>query len=145
MAANRKAARDELETLLAAALVGTGLPAQAVYGYRPADFDGKSPVVCVSHYETIRPSMTMEGNRATVTFQVDVFVLYTDGLSWGPDDAEDAADDVEAGIAGVVAAFTPTTTIDALSHTRASEREDLILGGIPYLWERVYLDAEIYA
>ena len=44
----RETARDALAALLETALVGSGLPAQAVYNYQIGDFQGQSPVVVVS-------------------------------------------------------------------------------------------------
>lgn len=44
---NRETVRDAFTTLLSTALVGSGLPVQAVYGYKIGDFQGQSPIVIV--------------------------------------------------------------------------------------------------
>ena len=50
---NRETVRDALGTLLSAALVGTGKPAQAFYGYMVGDFAGQSPVVVLTSSGTV--------------------------------------------------------------------------------------------
>lgn len=101
-AINRETVRDAFTALLSTALVGTGLPAQAVYGYQVGDFGSQSPVVVVSDAGSMRSVMTGLGSRAEFLFNIFVFVLYTDGSSWNEDDAEDALDAIEKIIADVL-------------------------------------------
>jgi len=144
MASNRETARDALTTLLQAALVGTGKPAQAVYNYRKADFGGQSPVVTVSSGGSRRQRMTALGGRATFFLQVDIFVLYSDLGTWTEADTEDRLDLIEAAIAGVVDANQSTTSWSALDYADRSTRFAVPLGGIEYAWESIQLSVEVY-
>ncbi len=146
MAANRETVRDEVATLLGAALVGSGLPAQEVVNYRKGDLEGKSPVVQVSSYASDRSRMTAKGGRTTVYLLVAMFVLYAleDG-SWTEAQAEDALDQIESLIAGVVQANQVTAYWGALDYDGRSERIDVAIGGQEYIVEALTLKAEVYA
>lgn len=97
---NRETVRDALTSLLTTALVGTGKPCQAVYGYQVADFQGLTPVVAVSSAGSAHPHMTHQGNRATLYFNIYIFVLYSDAnTGWTEADAEDRLDLIEKTIA----------------------------------------------
>lgn len=144
MAADRETVRDALATLLGTALVGSGLPAQAVYNYRKGDWAGASPVVEVSSRGSDRRRMTARGSQAKFFLQADVYVLYSDEASWGEDDAEDALDEIEHLIAGVVESNQVTAQWRALDYAAESERYDVSIGGVGYIWERVTLVAEVF-
>lgn len=145
MAADRETVRDALATLLETALVGTGLPAQAVFNHRAGDWAGASPVVEVLSRGSDRRRMTARGSHAKFFMQVDVYVLYSDDASWGEDDAEDALDEIEHLIAGVVESNQVTAQWGALDYAEESERFDVAIGGVAYIWERVTLVAEVYS
>ncbi len=145
MAADRETVRDALATLLETALVGTGLPAQAVYNYRCGDWQGASPVVEVVSKGSDRRRMTARGSRARFLMLVDVYVLYSDEGTWGEDDAEDALDEIEHLIAGVVENNQVTASWGALDYEDVSQRFDVTIGGHGYIWEQVTLGAEVYS
>lgn len=141
MASNRETARDALAALLTTALSSL---VEDVYNYRIGDFAGASPVVTVSSAGTVRRRATMQGSRATVYLQVDVFVLYSDEGSWGEDEAEDRIDAIESAIAGVVDANQQTDDWFALSHSERSQRVDVEIGGVEYIREMITLAAEVW-
>lgn len=74
-ARSREPVRDELTAKLASALVGTGKPVQAVYGYRVFDFAGQSPVVVVAPAGVTRVQTAMNTSKRQVNFDFDVFVF----------------------------------------------------------------------
>lgn len=140
----RETARDALTTLLQAALVGAGLPAQSVYGYQIGDFEGASPVVTVSSGPNRRELQRMGPCwTTTTTLHVHVFVLYSDGDTWGEDDAEDALDDIEALIADVVLANRSTANWDKLSYAEATQPGGVVIGGLEYRMEYIPLQCEL--
>ncbi len=140
MASNRGTVRKAFATLLTTAL---GSLAQAVYNYRIGDFGAQSPVVTVSSAGILRKRITMQGSRATMFLQVDVFVLYSDLGSWGEDEAEDRIDDIEAAIAGVVDANQPHANWYALSQPERSQRVDVEIGGVEYIREVLTVAVEV--
>ena len=144
MASNRKAAREALATLLTTALVGSGKPVQALYDYRPADFGGQSPVVTVSSAGTRRRRMTAMGSRATPLLRVDMFVVYSDQATWTEADTEDALDDLEAAVAGVLDDNQRTAAWQALDYADASQRMSAVIGGVEYAWESIQVAVEVY-
>ena len=142
---NRETVRDAMAALLNTALVGTGLPVQAVYAYRVGDLGGQSPVVVVSSAGSERPRMTAAGGRTTVLLQVDVFVLYSDEGTWGEDDAEDRLDLIEKTIAETLHDNQVTTNWQAVDYAARSERVDVEVGGLEYAREMILLRVEVYA
>lgn len=141
---NRETVRDAMAALLNTALVGAGLPAQAVYAYRVGDLGGQSPVVVVSSAGSERPRMTAAGGRTTVLLQVDSFVLYSDEGTWGEDDAEDRLDLIEKTIADTLQANQATTNWQAVDYAAQSERVDVEVGGLEYAREMILLRVEVY-
>ena len=141
MASNRETARDALATLLETALDSL---VEEGYNYRIGDFEGKSPVVVVSSAGSTRQRSTFQGSRMTAYFQVDVFVLYSDGSSWGEDEAEDRIDAIESAIAGVVDANQATDNWHALTFSERSQRIDVEVGGLEYVREMITLAAEVW-
>jgi len=143
---SRKDCRELLASLLATALVGTGLPAQTVTDYQLADLSGQSPVVCVSSGRVEHPRMTARGHRSTIELIVDVFVLYSDPTgSYTEAVAEDVLDTIETLIAGVVSANQETASWSAADYANPSEVSFLILGGDSYKTERITLQLEVYS
>ena len=145
MSVDRETVRDGLTTLLAAALVGTGLPCQAVYGYRIGDFGGRSPVVVVSSAGIEHERMTFQGSRAIVYLQVDTFVWYGDGSTWTEAQAEDALDDLEQRIYDVLDANQVTSNWKAIGYQGRSQRLDTAVGGQEYVRESFLVAARVYA
>lgn len=134
MASNRKTIRKAFADLLETALSSL---AQTVYDYRVGDFAGATPVVVVSSGGSLRTRATYQGSKAQMFLQVDVFVLYSDGGSWGEDDAEDAVDDIEAAIAGVIDANQATANWFSLTPGERSQRLDVTVGGVDYIRESI--------
>lgn len=161
--ANRADARKALATLLATALVGDGKPAQASYAYKPADFDGQSPVILVTSDGTKRYKDTLSTLTRRVTFylNIHVFVLFADptateieeggeptASAWTESDAEDRIDLLEKSIADVVADNIKTADWDMLSLGPADggERsliEPVIVGGKEYQREVIPVEVLI--
>lgn len=145
MASSRHTVRDAFAALLNAAMVGTGLPVQAVYAYRVGDFSGQSPVVAVSSAGSRRQRMTKLGSRATFYLLVSTFVMYSDGSTWGEDDAEDALDSIEALLADVIDDNQVTTNWQALDYYDRSDRVSVEIGGIEYIYESVEIAVEVFS
>ena len=142
---SRQAARTGMAQLLTTALVGTGLPVQAVYAYQVGDFQGQSPVVVVTSgpMERLRDTMG-DCYRSRFNLMVYVFVLYADpGTAWGEDDAEDALDAIEAAIAETLLNNTRTANWDRLSYSEATAVDAVVIGGVEYRRELITLTAEV--
>lgn len=76
---DRKIVRQALATLLQAALIGTGKPAQALYRYKPADFKGQSPVIVVTSASSERTKQAQVTRVASkVGMEIHTFVLYAE-------------------------------------------------------------------
>lgn len=133
-----------MTTILQAALVGTGLPVAAVYGYQVGDFAGQSPVVVVSSAGSQRVRMTRAGSRATFYLLISTFVLYSDNASWGEDDAEDAIDAIEALLADVIDDNQVTANWQALDYSDRSQRISVEIGGEEYIYEAVEISVEVF-
>lgn len=132
---NREWARDRLTSLLSTALSSASLT-QAVYGYQVGDFGGQSPVVVVTSGPIERVADSFGTCwRTQATLYVHVFVLYSDGGTWGEDDAEDAIDAIEAKIADVVADNAHTVSWSNLAFAEPSYVDGLEIGGVEYRHE----------
>lgn len=142
---SREAVRDAFTTLLQTALVGTGKPAQAVYGYQVGDFAGASPVVTVSSGPISRERRSLGACWTTVAqLLVHVFVLYSDEGSWGEDDAEDALDSIEAKIADVVQANMSNAGVwHKIRYAEPTFTDGVEIGGIEYRREVITLEFEV--
>lgn len=138
---NRKNIRAQFASLLSTAMVGTGLPVQAVYSYRVGDFGGKSPVVVISSAGAVRSSFTFQGAKPSYRIQVDTFVLYatTDG-TWTEEDAENALDDIEKLLADTIAANRANDYWIGIDYVDFSQRIDVTLGGLDYIRESFVLE-----
>ena len=138
----RKDVRTQFASLLSAALVGTGKPAQVVYSYRKGDLKGQSPVVVVSSLGSSRRSLTFQGLQPMYRLQVDVFVLYEDtAAGWTEADAENALDDIEKIVADVIAANQVVANYwEGITPVDWSERVDVSLGGVDYIREMILLE-----
>lgn len=144
--ASRKDIRAQLKTLLQTGLVGTGKPAQVVYGGQIADFQGQSPVVVIASAGTERRRMTFEGGRAVHHFKIFVFVLYKDAAAgWDEEDAEDKMDEIEDAIAGILDANAGKCSYwQALSYDRASECAGVPVAGEEYRVETIPVVVQAY-
>lgn len=147
MASNRETVRDAMATLLENALVGNGLPVQAVYNHQSGDFANQSPVIEVVSDGTQRFSLTSLGSRATFYLAITTFVLYSDGGNWNEDDALDALDDIESLIAGIFDGATArkSSSWSALTYAGPSQISSWIIGGLPYIGETIKVAVEVNA
>lgn len=133
---SRKDAREHLASQLEGVLVGTGLPAQAIYSYQVGDFQGQSPVVVVSSGGSLRERLSFQGMKPKYTFTIHVFVLYADEAgTWTEQDAEDALDDIEEIIAGWVASNQKSPYWEAVSFDAPSQTSSVMVGGKEYRTE----------
>lgn len=139
---NRKAVRAAIAALLTA-----GVPAaQQIYDHQADDFDGQSPVICITSASSLRERLTMSGSRATLVVDVHTFVLYRDvAAGWTPANAENALDDLEAQIGAVLLANTRHTAWKMLAYDDRSEARDLaLIGGTAYLHEVIPVAVHLF-
>ncbi len=143
---SRKTARTGLAGLLQAALVGTGKPAQAVYGYQVGDFSGQAPVVVVASGPMERLRDTMGAcYRSRFALLVYVFVPYADPASgWTEENAEDAIDAIEAAIADVILANTRYSGYwDKIEYAEPTQLDGVAIGGVEYRRELMQFTVEV--
>jgi len=147
MAPNRSDARIELASLLRTALVGDGLPCQAVYEYQPATFSGQSPVVTVSSAGAQHPAMTHQGNMATFSYYIHVFVLYSDADSgWTEQNCEDRLDLIEkTTIETCIANRVHQPYWNLLHQDEPSNAISVKIGGLEYRAEVITVVLEVYS
>ena len=146
MSTPREAARKQLATLLEAALVGSGKPAQAVYPYQVGDFKGATPVVAVTSGPMRRRLDSMgECWRKSFQLLVYVFVAYSDDAGWTEAMAEDAIDAIEDGIAAVILANPRTDAwVTIYYDDGATQLDGVVIGGEEYRRELITFDVEAY-
>ncbi len=143
MSTNRETIRDALTTLLTTALVGTGLPASAVFGYQVGNFTA-SPVVTVSSASSERSDLTAIGGQAIFRLQIDVFVLYTDKGDWNEDDAEDRLDLIEKTIWDTLQANQRTANWESLDYDGKTECASIVIGGKEWRTERSIVSIAVF-
>ena len=143
---NRTTVREALAASLETALVGVGLPAQAVYNYQVGDFGTQNPVVVVTSRGTdrVKDSGTFDGMFATnVLLNVFVFCLYTEVDDGGTivmteQQSEDRLDLIEAEIADQLLADPSLGgVVDEVLPDGATEVTSAVLGGKEYRVERI--------
>ena len=133
---NRETVRDALTTLLTTALVGSGKPAAAVYGYQVGDFEGKSPVVTVSGDGIERIQSAVATREALqIYLNIHIFVLYSDEGSWGEDDAEDRIDLIEHTIAQMLCDNRTTAPWTNIKYSGRTQMGSIEIGGVEYRME----------
>jgi hypothetical protein len=147
MSASRETVRGALADLLTTALVGTGLPAQAAYGYPVADFGGQSPIVLIASAGSTRDVQTLDTRRTSrFFFTIIVFVLYADaGSGWTEADAEDALDTIESVIDDTIATnlVNGTTWADA-GYDGRTRTGNATIGGVQYRYEVIPIRVEVF-
>lgn len=144
--ANRETGRDALVTLLSTALVGTGKPAQAVYGYLKGDFGTESPVVVVTS------SGSSPDQRAVTSRQENefYFTIYTftayaiAGTTWGEDDTEDRVDLLEKTIRETLAGNRSTANWAFIEYDGRSTVDTVLISGVEYKREAIPIVMRIY-
>ena len=121
--------------LLAAGLVGVGLPAQATYDHFKETFDGQSPVVCVGagnfRVEQLSFGDHTENNYGgEYRLEILSFVARED-----EEVAEDALDNVIEEVFSVLAANRKATRWAELDFSVSSTITAVTVGGDPYWME----------
>lgn len=150
---NRELARDKLAELLTAALVGTGKPAEVVYGYRAATFDNKSPVVILTSFGSRRSNKIAGAGapwRTGCLFALIALVAYAAGGAWTEADAEDRLDLIDKTVADVIGdnrscAVGGVTYWDLLSYANPGDFSEIAfptIGGVQWKSETWFLLAE---
>ena len=130
--------RKYIRATLAAALTTAMPAAQAVYGYQRGGFEGRTPVVRVMSAGSERPRLTARGNWVTLSFLVQIWVLYADpDADWTEANAEDALDQLEYELAVYVEAHRSTNDWLAIDLEGRSRVEIVRYQGLPYLVEDV--------
>jgi len=102
---NRETVRDAFATLLNTALVGVGLPVQAVYNY-PLGVITETPVVCVASSGTARQRAGIGDSRWNSYFVLEIFTFVRDADAaggWTEAQVEDQLDLIDKEIADCVA------------------------------------------
>lgn len=135
---NRKTSRAQLAVLLAAALVGSGKPVQTVYAYQVGDFDAKGPVVAITSGGASRAQRAIATRQdSAFRLNVHVFVPYS-ATGWTEANSEDALDDIEAIIAGVLVTNRVLPGYwDFIEYDGNSEVDAIFEGGILYRHETI--------
>ena len=144
---NRSVLRKRLAALLGTALVGDGLPVQAVYDYKTDQFEGESPVIVVASRGADRDKMTeVSVVNTDILLYIFTFVLYSDEGDWGPDDSEDRLDLIEKGITDVmVDNFYDENYWISIGFDQQSQVEPIIIGSQEYQRETFFVKADAYS
>lgn len=147
MTTSRELTRDALVTLLDTALVSA--LAQGVIGHKPTggDLQGKRVLVAVLSGGSLRRPFTMQGNRSSFRFEVQVWVLLS-GDGWTVAQAEDRLDAVEQKVAETYEANRRASGSpkewDVLSYADFSMVQDVkTVQGVPYLVEGILTLAQL--
>jgi len=146
MSTNRETKRDALTTLLSAALVGTGKPAQAFYGYKVGDFGGQSPVCALTSNGTELDARAVTSRRKiTFSFILYTFTLYGEaGTAYGEDDAEDTVDLLEKTIRDTISTNLSTTNWALIGYDGRTTVDSVLIAGEEYQRESIPLFIECY-
>lgn len=146
---DRKTLREALATLLTTALVGTGLPVNAVYAYQVADTKGKSPVVFVTSAGSWRRNPEKSSRPTSIAYlDVNILVLYSDGtVNWTEQHSEERLDLIEKKIGEIVVnnSDNPAQPWMSLDFAGRSEVTSVVIGGKDYSWEIIPLQAQLWA
>ena len=144
--ANRETGRDALVTLLSTALVGTGKPAQAVYGYLKGDFGAESPVVVVTSSGTLPDQRAITSRQENeFYFTIYTFTIYTiAGTTWGEDDVEDRVDLLEKTIRETLASNRSTANWAFIEYDGRSTVDTVLISGVEYKREAIPIKVTIY-
>ena len=143
---NRETKRDALGTLLSAALVGTGKPAQVFYGYPVGDFAGQSPVVVLASNGTEYEARAVTSVRKnTFYFVIYTFTLWGEaGTAWGEDDSEDTLDLLEKTIRETISANLSTSNWAFIGYDGRTTVDSVMIAGEEYKRESIPIFIECY-
>lgn len=144
--ANRETTRDALAALLSAALVGTGKPAQAFYGYMVGDFGSKSPVVALTSSGTEQEQRAVTSRQKnSFYFTIFTFTVYAqDGTTYGEDDVEDLVDLLEKTIRETLANNRSTANWALIEYDGRSVVESVMVAGEEYRREAIPVRVDVY-
>jgi hypothetical protein len=146
MTTNRETARDYLVSLLTAACVGTGKPAQAIYGYLKGDLEGQSPVIVVASAgaEMEKRAVTSKQKNGFY-YTIYTFTLYAqDGTAWGEDDVEDTVDLLEKTIRETIAGNLSNDYWAFIEIEGRSTISSVMIAGEEYRMESIPVRCEKY-
>jgi len=135
-AKERETVRDAFVTLLNTALVGSGKPCKAVYGYLANRLD-TSPAVCVSSAGAKRERIAKASWAWEFLFTVEILVPWADKSNWAADDAEDKMDEIETDIADVLESNQSATHWDGIDYDGRSATDITNIGGVNYRRETI--------
>jgi hypothetical protein len=140
---SRELVRDELVALF----VSDG-SWQDVYGYYPAvsEIKGRSPVLIVRSAGTQQSMAGLHTNPASYSFLLTTWVLaYSEDGNWTSADAEDKLDDLDRVLRQVIRdnAMGGTYATQYRFDGGFSNRDDLILEGVPYIVETRTIFADL--
>lgn len=143
---NRETVRDALTSLLSTALVGTGKPVQAVYGYQPGTFGNASPVVAIASAGTEPEQRAVTSRQKNnLYFNIYSFVAYAvAGTTWGEDDAEDRLDLIEKTIRDTISTNLSTSNWAFIEYDGRSVTDSVLVGGVEYRREIIPIRIEAY-
>lgn len=146
---NREVVRDALAATLTTALVGSGLPVQAVYNHRAGDFGTLNPVVVVSSggSDRTRPGTFDQTWDTDVLLDIWVFVLYSEfddagNVIWSEAESEDRLDLIEKEIMdALIDDYSLGGVCDEVLPAGASQIDDIAIGGKQYRRELITVRA----
>lgn len=129
---NRETERDALVALIQAAMVGTGLPLQALYGYQTVLFakEKKLAAMVVASAGTMGDARKTGNEGVTFYFNLHAFVLYEKGPTWTEQQSEDRIDLIEKELRALLKANTGATKKYAFEGRTAIN--SLVLSGEEY-------------
>jgi hypothetical protein len=137
-----------LKTIINDALVSANLvDANAVYGYLPSDFEGKSPVVTVNSAGSLHQKRTRGGDESSLFFTIHIFALYADvnNHNWQEADAESAIDDIEQKISDALRANERHEQWAELSVIEQTITDSVEVGGVEYRREVIQIKARVFS
>lgn len=142
---NRETVRDALGTLLSSALVGTGKPAQAFYGYMVGDFAGQSPVVVLTSAGS-EPEQRQVTSRQKNSFYFTIFTftLYAQISTYGEDDVEDVVDLLEKTIRKTLADNRSTANWAFIEYDGRTTVDTVMIAGEEFRREAIPVRVEVY-
>jgi len=140
-AVNRETCRDRLASLLDTSLVDTLAIATEVTNHKISDLEGRTPLVAVLSYGTLRQPVTFRGTMPTFRVLVQSWVLAEDAGDYDEADAEDTLDLIEVSIADVIDAnMCDPGYWQSIQQAEPSKVEDVSVGGHAYYLESIIFE-----
>jgi len=145
MSSNRTPIRALLASLIQSALNATELTV-VVYPYRKSYLVGQLLTVTITSAGSDRENMTFEGDGGVFAIDVHVFAQYADPtVQWTEQDADDAADLIEATVASVVANSQENGIWNVIRYRERSESQSRPLRNTEYRYERIPLEISVFS